>query len=98
MTDLIYYADTVQGPRYSQGSITVELESMWYQECPGAPLYPLTAGLAYTATAAILEYGAFSATRSALMAKRYATSAAQIAALIQLRGTTTKPIGNFLSA
>ena len=95
MTDLIYYADSALGPRYASGTNVVELESMWYQECVGAPLYPLTAGLAYNATAAFYEYGAFMSTRSAVQAKRYAMSAAQIGALIALRGKTTKPTGNF---
>jgi len=95
MTDLIYYADQTLGPRFVAGAVSVEVESMWYQECLGAPLYPLTGNAAYTSTAASLEYQAFAATRTAVTAKRFAASAAAIGSLIQLRGTTTKPTGNF---
>jgi len=98
MTDVIYYAQTSLGPNYTSGSISVIQESMWYQECPGAPLFPLSQNLAYhlPANAGGLEYQAFASTRSTTSAMRLACSPAQIGALIALRGTTTRPIGNFV--
>lgn len=97
MTDMIYYADTAQGPasKPTPTGLVVAQESMWYSECPGAPLFPLTGNLPYTSSAAATEYAAFSASKPTDMAKRFATSAQAIANLIALRGTTTKPIGNF---
>jgi hypothetical protein len=96
MTDIIYYVDSTLGPRFVGGGITVELESMWYQQCVGAPLFALTANRPYTATAAFSEYNAFLGARGGVAnAGRYVISATKLASLISLRGTTPKPTGNF---
>jgi hypothetical protein len=93
MTDIVYY--TVSGT-YNSGGISVVTGSMWYQECPGAPLFPLSNNTHYYNNVAMAtEYEAWSAHKAEVGAKRHATTAANIGALIALRGQATQPIGNF---
>lgn len=97
MTDIIYYASS--GSTAIGGGVSVVNQSMWYQECPGAPLFALSGGLPYLQSAGMHEFSAFAASRefsgSNAQSGRFATTTAIIASIIALRGTTTKPIGNF---
>lgn len=101
VTDMIYYADTAQGPASKaiptgpNVGLIVAQESTWYAECVGAPLFPLSGNLPYGKSAAVTEYTAFAAGKPNDSAKRLAVPAQAIADIIALRGTTTKPIGNF---
>lgn len=101
MTDMIYYADTADGPASKpiadgpNKGLVVAVESMWYAESVGAPLFALSGNKNYATSAARTEYAAFAAGKSPDQAKRLATSAQSIADLITLRGTSPKPIDNF---
>jgi|GEM_PF-3013688 len=93
MTDSIYYADTKLGKTAvtSKSGVKVVPESMWYQERPGAPLQPLSAGN-YAGTPVTSEYAAFLAHQGSNQAAWALPSSTQaIADLIDLRGTA--PIG-----
>lgn len=101
MTDMIYYADSAAGPASGpiadgpNKGLVVVVESMWYAESVGAPLFALSGNKNYATVASATEYSAFAAGKTPDQAKRLATSAQSIADLIALRGTTLKPIGNF---
>jgi murein DD-endopeptidase MepM/ murein hydrolase activator NlpD len=96
MTDVIYYAytgtstgaaATTQGLRSPVTSVAYL--SIWYQECMGAPLFKIADHWD------TIEWRAFAATRPGnLEGQRFATSAAQIAALIDLRGEASSPIAS----
>lgn len=103
VTDLIYYV-TVNS---TDGKIVKD--SMYYQECVGAPLFPFTGGKPYnTGNAAIYEYQAFvsrygdipgiAGIGDSSSAARFPMSGDGMQLLIALRGLTNKPIGNFNSA
>lgn len=94
MTDMIYVA-LATSPEYNSGGIVVRHWSMWYQECPGAPLFPLSGGVSFSGSAMEIEYNAWRDSRSGQSAARYQASPAAIAGLIALRGVATKPINNF---
>lgn len=90
MTDLIYWANPDLGPRFDSGGVVVETNTLWYQQCPGAPLFALTGNQPVApAHPTTIEKDAFYETRATLLGKRYAASAAKIGALIQYRGIAT---------
>lgn len=104
-TDLIYYAasgnyttvaSTTASGAVHPGGTAVVYRSMWYQECVGAPLFPLSNGVTYEGSPMAKEYVAFAGSRTKTTGWACDCTAQELGKLIEMRGTTTRPIGNFL--
>ncbi len=90
VTDIIYFASS-GSPYTTNGvktpAVTIVLNSMWYQERPGAPLFKITDN--YVGS---IEYSGFLGARfSVSNAGRYVTTPTAIGQLIELRGESLQP-------
>ena len=89
-------ASTTSDGSSHPGGTVVRDKSMWFQECPGAPIFPLSGGIDYTTVSALdSEYRGWASSRATTAMYSFLRTQAEVGALIQLRGLTTKPIGNF---
>jgi hypothetical protein len=98
-TDVFYWVGS-GSPVTTQGTkspvTTVTQDSLWYQECIGAPLFKVSNTVLNSPNSATnlpLEYQAFQGARNNnANATRTVATTAQLAALIDLRGEATAPI------